>query len=80
MKPLFRLSLLLLLSLAAACQSSPSTPAASVEEPAKPTVVQPAAVQSVNYDSSVAAARANPEFIRDTMFTINGQRHHETTT
>ncbi|MBO0356378.1 hypothetical protein J0X19_00335 [Hymenobacter sp. BT186] len=80
MKLLFQLSPLLL-SLAVACQSNPSTPAAaSAAAPAKPAAVQPAAtVRPVNYDSIAAAARANPEFIRNDMLTINGQQHDETT-
>ena len=80
MKILLRLAPVLL-SLAA-CQNDPSTPAAaSVEAPPKPAVVQPAAAaRPVNYDSIAAAARANPEFVRDNILTINGQHHHETTT
>lgn len=81
MKLLFRLSPLLL-SLAVACQSSPSTPAAAsaAAAPAKPAVVQ----ASIQPDSAVVvgadAVSASAERIQDELVTVNGRPHRQLTT
>jgi hypothetical protein len=80
MKPLFRLSPLLL-SLVVACQSSPSTPAAnSATEPAKPVMEQ--ATTQADSASAVGAnaVAANPERIQDELLTVNGKPHRQLTT
>ncbi len=80
MKLLFRLSPLLL-SLAIACQSSPSTPAAaSVEQPATPVKEQ--ATSHADSASAVGAnaVAANSERIQDELFTVNGKPHRQLTT
>jgi hypothetical protein len=80
MKPLFRLSPLLL-SLVAACQSSPSMPiATSAAEPAKPVMEQ--ATTQADSTSAVGAnaVAANPERIQDELLTVNGKPHRQLTT